>query len=812
MQAIWDFLERAGLVPPGSTPQFEPLAGGVSSDIWLVRAGSSEYCVKQALGRLRVTADWRADVSRNANEVRWLTQVGALNADLVPVVLASDASIAAFAMEYLPPDRHELWKAQLARGCVIPETAAAVGRALASIHAAFAKSPTAAADFDTGASFHALRIEPYLLATARAHPDLAPILEALAARTEQTKRTVVHGDISPKNILIGLSRRSGIRRRSPDSGELWRDHAEASRRRAAAKADMRGPVFLDAECAWFGDPAFDLAFCLNHLLLKTLWVPSVERDLLASFDAMTDAYLRGVDWEPVAALEMRAAQLLPALFLARIDGKSPVEYLTDETSKETVRHAARAMLVKPVDRLGDIRQAWSLRLRSGQATRASEASRSSGARQRDRIEKVIGRRVWDSRGRPTVEAEIVLASGVRGRAIAPAGASTGINEAVDLRDGGYAFGGLGVDRAVRHVSVDIANAICGMSVMDQEAIDRTLIALDGTPNKARLGGNATVAVSMAALHAAAAARGLPVWRHLAEDSQPLLPMPMVQIFGGGAHAGGRVDIQDFLVVPTGASTFDEAMSIAVRIYESAGRIMTERGALRGVADEGGWWPEFSSNSDALDALVLAIERSGLKPGVDAAIALDVAASQLRVGSRYRFAAENREMSSDELAEILLQWCGRYPVVSIEDPLAQDDDAGMCGFTARAGTHMQVIGDDYVVTSADRIAAAAGAGACNAVLLKPNQAGTITETKAALDAARAAGWSSIVSARSGETEDVTIVHLAVGWGAGQLKVGSCARSERTAKWNEALRIEETLGDRAQLGRLPVRKPLWTKNGS
>jgi enolase len=768
VQEIRDFLERAGLVAAGEIPRFEPLAGGVSSDIWLVRVGRSEYCVKRALGRLRVAAEWRADASRNITEVRWLTQVGMLNADLVPVVLASDASLAAFAMEYLPPDRHELWKSQLARGCVIPKTAATVGRQLSFIHAAFAKLPAAAVDFDTGASFHALRIEPYLVATARVHSDLAPILEALAERTEQTKLTVVHGDVSPKNILLGA----------------------------------HGPVFLDAECAWFGDPAFDLAFCLNHLLLKTLWLPSVERELLTSFDALADAYLRGVDWEPAAALEQRAARLLPALLLARIDGKSPVEYLTDDASKNAVRRAARAMLQQPLDRLDGVRGAWAGRARGG--------GRSSAAIQGDRIEKVIGRRVWDSRGRPTVEAEIVLASGARGRSIAPAGASTGINEAIDLRDGGPAFGGLGVDRAVRHVSTEIAHALDGMSVMDQETIDRTLIELDGTSNKARLGGNATVAVSMAALHAAAAACGMPLWRHLAEGAQPTLPMPMVQIFGGGAHAGRRVDIQDFLVVPIGASTFDEAIRMAARIYESAGRVMAERGGLRGVADEGGWWPEFISNTDALDAVLLAIERAGLRPGIDAAMAIDVAASQLRVGPRYRFAAENREMTSGELADMLMEWCRRYPIVSVEDPLAQDDDAGMRSFTALTGDHLQVVGDDYLVTSAGRISAAAADGACNAVLLKPNQAGTITETKAALEAARAAGWSSVVSARSGETEDVTIVHLAVGWAAGQLKVGSCAHSERTAKWNEALRIEESLGDAAILGRLPIRKPLWTKS--
>jgi enolase len=394
-------------------------------------------------------------------------------------------------------------------------------------------------------------------------------------------------------------------------------------------------------------------------------------------------------------------------------------------------------------------------------------------------------------------------SGVIGRAIAAAGSSTGINEAVDLRDGGPAFGGFGVDRAVGHVSTEIANALYGMPVSDQEAIDRRLIELDGTPNKARLGGNAIVATSMAVLQAAAAARAIPLWQHLAEGREPMLPMPMVQIFGGGAHAGRRVDIQDFLVVPIRASRFDEAISIAVRIYESAGRIMAERGGLRGVADEGGWWPEFSSNAEALETLVVAIERADLEPGVDAAIALDIAASQMRTGAGYRL--DDRVLSSGELVETLLGWCRKYPIVSIEDPVAENDDEGMRTFTALAGEHLQIIGDDYLVTSSARIAAARTAGACNAVLLKPNQAGTITETKAALDSARAAGWSAIVSARSGETEDVTIVHLAVGWAAGQLKVGSCARGERTAKWNEALRIEEALGDRARLGRLPLRTP-------
>jgi enolase len=765
-QAILDFLTRAGLVGADESPRFEPLAGGVSSDIWLVRGGSSTFCVKRALGRLRVEAEWRADVSRNVTEVAWLKHVAALNPDVVPAVIASDPSHAVFAMEYLSPHEYESWKTQLSRGTVSTATAATVGRQLASIHAAFATSPTAAAEFDTGAAFHSLRIEPYLLATARVHPDLASVLESLAERTERTKLSVVHGDISPKNILVG----------------------------------PRGPVFLDAECAWFGDPAFDLAFCLNHLLLKTLWVPSSERELIAAFDTLTNAYLPWVDWEPAAALEQRAAQLLPALLLARVDGKSPVEYLTGDAARNSVRRRARSMLQQLPYQLDEVRRRW--------IERAVRPGRASGVTDAARIEKVIGRRMWDSRGRPTVEAEVVLSGGAVGRALAPAGASTGVNEAVDLRDGGALFDGLGVDRAVRNIRTEIATALNGMSVMDQEAIDRRLIALDGTPNKSRLGGNATVAVSMAALHAAAAARGVPLWRHLKEDREPALPMPMIQIFGGGAHAGQRLDIQDFLVIPIGASTFNEAISIAAQIYESARQIMTERGALRGVADEGGWWPEFSSNSEALDTLVAAIERARLRPGEDAAIAIDVAASQLRNGSRYRLAAERCELSSDELADMLLRWCRRYPIVSVEDPFAEDDHQGMRAFTSRSGGRLQVIGDDYLVTSAERVAAAAAAEACNAVLLKPNQAGTITETRAALQAARAAGWATIISARSGETEDVTIVHLAVGWAAGQLKVGSCARSERTAKWNEALRIEEALGDAATFGRLPVRPTFWS----
>jgi enolase len=411
------------------------------------------------------------------------------------------------------------------------------------------------------------------------------------------------------------------------------------------------------------------------------------------------------------------------------------------------------------------------------------------------VRNVIGRRVWDSRGRPTVEVDVHLAGGAFGRAAAPAGASRGTHEAVDLRDGEAAFGGLGVTKALRAINDVIAPALAGRAADNQEAVDRVLIELDGTPQKARLGGNATIAVSLAVAHAAADASGMPLWQYLAGSDRPQLPMPMVQIFGGGAHAGRRIDVQDFLLIPIGAQSFDEAMVIAAELYHAAGELMAERGLLRGVADEGGWWPEFASNEEALDHAVQAIERAGHRPGEDVALALDVAASQLRKGTRYRLAADRQEMDTGELVARLADWCRRYPILSVEDPVAEDDDPGMRMFTAATGDKIQVVGDDYLVTSADRIRAAAAQGACNAVLIKPNQAGTVTETRAAFDAARAVGWRTIISARSGETEDVSIVHLAVGWRAEQLKVGSFARSERMAKWNEGIRIEEALGSSA-----------------
>ena len=397
-----------------------------------------------------------------------------------------------------------------------------------------------------------------------------------------------------------------------------------------------------------------------------------------------------------------------------------------------------------------------------------------------KILEVLGRSVWDSRGRPTVEAEVAV-KGARGRGIAPAGASTGSGEAksIDVR------------QAVHLINTEVRSSLTGKN-LDQQSIDQLLIALDGTPDKSRLGGNAIVAVSLACAHAAAAAAKKPLWKFLAGERVVAMPVPQIQIFGGGAHAHGRMDVQDFMIICTGAGSFTESLEWTAEVYRAAGVRLAKRNALYGVADEGGYWPAFKSNEEALAELTGAISDAGFEPGVDVAIALDIAATQLWRGGRYHLALENRTLSADQLHAMLLGWIERYPIVSIEDPFAEHDAEAMASFTRTAGSRIQIVGDDFFVTDAKKLQEEKAKGACNAVLLKPNQVGTLTETLACWRAAQEAGYGAIVSARSGETEDVSIVHLAVGWGVPQLKVGSFARSERMAKWNEGLRIEEALG--------------------
>jgi enolase len=397
-----------------------------------------------------------------------------------------------------------------------------------------------------------------------------------------------------------------------------------------------------------------------------------------------------------------------------------------------------------------------------------------------KIINVHARRVWDSRGRATVEAEVVLRGG-RGRAIAPAGASTGAGEAVALD----------AEVAVRNVNGPIRESLLGVDARLQDAVDARLVALDGTPDRSRLGANAIVAVSLACLHASAAAAKKPLWQHLAGERRVAMPVPQVQIFGGGAHARGSVDLQDYLVVCPGAGSFAESLEWVAEVYHAAGARLAKRGARTGVADEGGWWPAFKSNEEGLAELVGAISDSGFEPGPHVAIALDVAATQLYRDGHYHLACENRSVTAEQLHAMYLRWLDAYPIVSIEDPFAETDHEAMRAFARAAGGRVQIVGDDLFVTSAARLDPALA----NTVLLKPNQVGTVSETLACWRAAQDKGMRAIVSARSGETEDVSIVHLAVGWGVPQLKVGSFSRSERMAKWNEGLRIEEALGAKA-----------------
>jgi enolase len=403
-----------------------------------------------------------------------------------------------------------------------------------------------------------------------------------------------------------------------------------------------------------------------------------------------------------------------------------------------------------------------------------------------------------------VEAEIGCGA-VHGRAIAPAGASTGSGEAVERRDGGAAFGGRDVRQAVHNVNGPIASALVGQHVEDQARVDALLESLDAERSLASIGANAAVATSLAAVHAAAAANGMPLWRWLAgptgSSGEVTIPLPEIQIFGGGAHADGRIDVQDLMVMAPAAQSFAEALDWTAEIYRAAGA--RRRGAF-GVADEGGWWPDFRANEEAIEALAGAVVAAGFQLGRDVVISLDVAASELWSEGRYRLALEGRELSSDEMVALVGNWCEAYGVASVEDPLGEHDVEGMRAFTAAFGQRVQVVGDDLFVTDAARVRSLGGAA--NAMLLKVNQAGTVTRAADALDAARSSGLGAIVSARSGESEDTSIVHLCVGWGVAQLKVGSIARGERTAKWNEMLRIEEMVGSRARFaGRQPLPEP-------
>ena len=408
------------------------------------------------------------------------------------------------------------------------------------------------------------------------------------------------------------------------------------------------------------------------------------------------------------------------------------------------------------------------------------------------IERVHARQIADSRGNPTVEVDVVLHSGAAGRAAVPSGASTGEFEAVELRDGGEAWGGKGVSQAVSNVNGEIAETVKGIDPADQEGLDRAMIDLDGTPNKARLGANAILGVSLAAAKAAAAEVGQPLWRYIGGEAAHVLPVPMMNVVNGGAHADNKVDFQEFMVVPVGAPSFSEALRTGAEVFHALKRTLHERGLSTAVGDEGGFAPDLESNEAALEALISGIQAAGYRPGEDVAIALDPAASEIYVESSYRLEHEGRTMSSDELTAYWAEMAERYPIVSIEDGMDEEDWEGWKALTERLGEHLQLVGDDLFVTNTERLRRGIELGVGNSILVKVNQIGTLTETLDAIKTARDAGYTAVMSHRSGETEDTTIADLAVGTGCGQIKTGAPSRSDRVAKYNQLLRIEEALG--------------------
>jgi enolase len=414
------------------------------------------------------------------------------------------------------------------------------------------------------------------------------------------------------------------------------------------------------------------------------------------------------------------------------------------------------------------------------------------------IERVHARQILDSRGNPTVEVEVFLASGASGRAAVPSGASTGEFEAVELRDGGPEYGGKGVTHAVANANGEIADAVKGLDAADQTALDRAMIELDGTPNKARLGANAILGVSLAAARAMAAEQGLPLWRYLGGEAARILPVPMMNVLNGGAHADNKVDFQEFMVMPVGATSFADALRKGAEVFHALKKTLHDRGLGTAVGDEGGFAPDLESNEAALEALIAGIEAAGYTPGEDVAIALDPATSELHKGDAqvYDLVHEGRKLSATELADYWAGVLDRYPIVSLEDGMAEEDWDGWKLLTERLGERVQLVGDDIFVTNTDRLKRGIESGVANSILVKVNQIGTLTETLEAIEMARSAGYTAVMSHRSGETEDTTIADLAVATGCGQIKTGAPSRSDRVAKYNQLLRIEEALGGDAE----------------
>jgi enolase len=410
------------------------------------------------------------------------------------------------------------------------------------------------------------------------------------------------------------------------------------------------------------------------------------------------------------------------------------------------------------------------------------------------IVDIVGREILDSRGNPTVECDVLLESGTMGRAAVPSGASTGSREAIELRDGDKnRYGGKGVLKAVEHINTEISESVLGLDASEQAFLDKTLIDLDGSDNKGRLGANATLAVSMAVARAAAEESGLPLYRYFGGMNANQLPVPMMNVINGGAHANNNLDLQELMIIPVGAPTFREAVRYGAEVFHSLKKIIDAKGMTTAVGDEGGFAPNVASHEAAIQMILEAVEKAGYKPGEQIAIGLDCAASEFHKDGKYHLEGEGLTLSAAEWTDILATWCGKYPIISIEDGMGESDWDGWKHLTDKLGAKVQLVGDDLFVTNTKILKEGIDKGIANSILIKINQIGTLSETFAAIEMAKRAGWTSVISHRSGETEDATIADIAVGTNAGQIKTGSMSRSDRVAKYNQLLRIEEDLGD-------------------
>lgn len=756
----------------------------MSNQVLLVeRSRGDRFVLKQAREQLRVEQEWKCDVRRIWREMDVLRLCAAVvqQANIsegpgvrirMPVVLFEDRDNYCYAMT-AAPEGHQTWKAILLNGCPphSHEFGRTVGMLLGALHAGTWKDEQIAKQFSDCSYFDDLRIDPYYRFTAHHRGDFKPHLEALVESLPKHRLCLVHGDFSPKNLLI-LDR------------EILMDSQV---------------MLIDYEVGHFGDPAFDIGFFLTHLVLKA----SRSRELLPCQLSLVSSFWCGYaslfealpterrptrdEW---SALQVRGIQHLAGCLAARVDGKSPVDYLNVDQQRK-VRRLARYLFKAGMSSIGNV------------ADPLREALFHDSY-----ISGVFGREVLDSRGKPTVEAEVHADYTAAGLAIVPSGASTGRAEAVELRDGDpERYDGLGVRKAVAAIEGRCRNELKYFATTDQRSIDRKLLELDPSPQKSVLGGNSLLAVSLAAAHAGANASGQYLWQYLntcfereaadvgldIEIPAPKLPLPMVNMISGGKHAGGNLDFQDILIQPVGTSDYPTQLEWIVRVYRRLSQLLIESG-YEGylVGDEGGFGPRLKSNREAVEFVVRAIEAAKLQPGSDVNIAIDVASSHFYRDGRYHLAAEQgKALTSSEMIDRLEQWVDDFPIASVEDGLAEDDWEGWQELTKRLGSRVKLVGDDLFATNEARVKRGIELGCGNSVLVKVNQIGTLTETFRTMLTAMSAGYSRVVSARSGETEDTTIADLAVGVGAESIKIGSIVRSERLAKYNRLLRIAEQL---------------------